>query len=57
MTNKLDEMETKLNEQLEKNISLNKRLSEVNASGILDQISEGLAQTQKEKVSPHLPKV
>ena len=28
MTNKLDEMETKLNEQLEKNISLNKRLSE-----------------------------
>ena len=29
MTNKLDEMETKLNEQLEKNISLNKRLSEI----------------------------
>ena len=51
MTNKLDEMETKLNEQLEKNISLNKRLSEANASGILDQISEGLAQTQKEKLA------
>ena len=51
MSNKLDEMETKLNEQLEKNISLNKRLSEANASGILDQISEGLAQTQKEKLA------
>jgi chromosome condensin MukBEF complex kleisin-like MukF subunit len=51
MTKKLDEMETKLNEQLEKNISLNKRLSEANASGILDQISEGLAQTQKEKLA------
>jgi hypothetical protein len=51
MTNRLDEMETKLNEQLEKNISLNKRLSEANASGILDQISEGLAQTQKEKLA------
>ena len=51
LTNKLDEMETKLNEQLEKNISLNKRLSEANASGILDQISEGLAQTQKEKLA------
>ena len=41
-------METKLNEQIEKNINLNKRLAESVADGILDQVSEGLAQTQKE---------
>ena len=51
MVEKLDEMETKLNEQIEKNIGLNKRLSEATAGGILDQISEGLAQTQKEKLA------
>ena len=48
MVEKLDEMETKLNEQIEKNVSLNKRLAESVADGILDQVSEGLAQTQKE---------
>ena len=57
MVEKLDEMETKLNEQIEKNVSLNKRLAESVADGILDQVSEGLAQTQKEKASLHLPKV
>ncbi len=51
MVEKLDEMETKLNEQIEKNVSLNKRLAESVADGILDQISEGLAQTQKEKLA------
>ena len=51
MVEKLDEMETKLNEQIEKNISLNKRLAESVADGILDQVSEGLAQTQKEKLA------
>ena len=51
MVNKLDEMETKLNEQIEKNISLNKRLAESVADGVLDQVSEGLAQTQKEKLA------
>ena len=52
MANKLDEMETKLNEQLEKNISLNKRLSEANASGILGQISEGsLHRPRKRKLA------
>ena len=35
MVDKLDEMETKLNEQIEKNISINKRLSEATAGGIL----------------------
>ena len=51
MVEKLDDMETKLNEQIEKNIGLNKRLAESAADGILDQISEGLADTQKEKLA------
>ena len=51
MVDKLDDMETKLNEQIEKNVSLNKRLAESVADGILDQVSEGLADTQKEKLA------
>jgi len=51
MVEKLDEMEEKLNEQIEKNIGLNKRLAESVADGILDKVSEGLAQTQKEKLA------
>ena len=51
MVEKLDDMETKLNEQIEKNVSLNKRLAESVADGILDQVSDGLADTQKEKLA------
>ena len=51
MVDKLDDMETKLNEQIEKNISLNKRLAESVADGIFDEVSEGLAATQKEKLA------
>ena len=51
MTDKLDDMETKLNEQIEKNIGLNKRLGESVATSILGDVSEGLAQTQKEKLA------
>jgi len=51
MVEKLDDMETKLNEQIEKNIALNGRLSESVAEGILDDVSEGLASTQKEKLA------
>ena len=51
MVEKLDDMETKLNEQIEKNIALNGRLNESVAEGILDEISEGLASTQKEKLA------
>jgi len=51
MVEKLDEMETKLNEQIEKNVSLNSRLAETVAEGILDQVSGGLAETQKEKLA------
>ena len=51
MVEKLDDMETKLNEQIEKNITLNRSLSKSTADGILDQVSEGLASTQKEKLA------
>ena len=51
MVEKLDDMETKLNEQIDKNIGLNKRLGESVATNIVDQVSEGLAATQKEKLS------
>ena len=51
MVEKLDDMETKLNEQIDKNISLNQRLAESVADGILDSVSEGLASTQKEKLA------
>ena len=51
MVEKLDDMETKLNEQIDTNITLNKRLAESTQDVILDQISEGLAATQKEKLA------
>ena len=51
MVDKLDDMETKLNEQIDKNIGLNKRLGESTASNILESVSEGLAATQKEKLA------
>ena len=51
MVEKLDDMETKLNEQIEKNVSLNKRLAESVADGIFDEVSEGLALSQKEKLA------
>ena len=51
MVEKLDDMETKLNEQIEKNIGLNKRLAESTADTVLSIVSEGLAETQKEKLA------
>ena len=51
MVEKLDDMETKLNEQIEKNISLNGRLAESVAGGIFESVSDGLAATQKEKLA------
>ena len=51
MVNKLDDMEEKLNEQIDKNVSLNKRLSESTSDGILSDVSEGLAVTQKDKLA------
>ena len=51
MVEKLDDMETKLNEQIERNVTLNKRLSESSSDVILADVSEGLADTQKEKLA------
>ena len=51
MVEKLDEMESKLNEQIERNISLNQRLGESVADHILADVSEGLAISQKEKLA------
>ena len=44
-------MEAKLNEQIEKNVALNKRLAESTSDVILSDVSEGLADTQKEKLA------
>ena len=51
MVEKLGDMETKLNEQIEKNMGLNRRLGESVANGILENVSDGLAATQKEKLA------
>jgi len=51
MVNKLDEMEGKLNEQIDRNVALNRRLAESTSDGVLSDVSEGLAVTQKEKLA------
>ncbi len=51
MVDKLDEMESKLNEQIDRNVALNRRLAESNADGVFASVSEGLADTQKEKLA------
>jgi len=50
MVNKLDDMELKLNEQIDKNVALNKRLAESTSDGIFGEVTEGLAVTQKDKL-------
>jgi len=51
MVDKLDEMEGKLNEQIEKNVALNRRLAESSADVVFGEVTEGLATTQKEKLA------
>ena len=51
MVDKLDEMETKLNEQIEKNVALNRRLAESVTDVIFAEVSEGLALSQKDKLA------
>ena len=51
MVDKLDEMEGKLNEQIEKNVALNKRLAESVSDVVFAEVTEGLAQTQKDKLA------
>ena len=50
MVDKLDEMETKLNEQIEKNVALNQKLGESTAQTVFNNVAEGLAVSQKEKL-------
>ena len=51
MVERLDEMESKLNEQIEHNVSLKSRLSEAVSENIVAEVSEGLAETQKDKLA------
>ena len=51
MVDKLDEMEGKLNEQIDKNVALNKRLAESVSDVVFAEVTEGLAQTQKDKLA------
>ena len=51
MVEKLDEMEDKLNEQIERNIALNKRLAESVSDVIFAEVTEGLALSQKDKLA------
>jgi hypothetical protein len=51
MVDKLDEMEGKLNEQIERNVALNRRLAESVADVIFADIAEGLALSQKDKLA------
>ncbi len=44
-------MESKLNEQIERNVALNQRLAESTSDVILADVSEGLALSQKEKLA------
>ena len=49
MSEKLDEMETRLNEQVEKNIQLHERVGNYRKHEILSELTRGLAETQKDK--------
>jgi hypothetical protein len=51
MVDKLDEMETKLNEQIQRNVALNKRLAESVTDAIFAEVAEGLALSQKDKLA------
>ena len=51
MVDKLDEMEGKLNEQIDRNVALNRRLAESTADVIFADVAEGLADTQKDKLA------
>ena len=49
MSNKLDEMEPRLNEQVEKNIALHEAVGNYRKNEILSELSRGLAEVQKDK--------
>ena len=49
MSEKLDEMETRLNEQIEKNVGLHEQVGNYHKNEILNEFSRGLAEVQKDK--------
>ena len=49
MNEKLDEMETRLNEQVEKNVGLHEKVSTYRKNEILTELTRGLAEVQKDK--------
>ena len=49
MSEKLDDMETRLNEQVEKNIALHEAVGGYRKNEILTELSRGLAEVQKDK--------
>jgi len=51
MVSKLDDMEDKLNEQIEANVSLNSKMSGFQREGILADVSWDLSEAAKEKLS------
>jgi len=51
MVDKLDEMESKLNEQIQRNVALNKRLAESVADVVFADVADGLALSQKDKLA------
>ena len=51
MSEKLDEMETRLNTQVEKNLELHEAVASYRKNEILNELSRGLAEVQKDKFS------
>lgn len=51
MVEELDEMEAKLNEQIDANVQLNKRIGYYTKMEIVNECAAGLAETQKEKLA------
>ena len=51
MVGELDEMEAKLNEQIDANVALNKRVGQLTRMEIVTECSAGLAETQREKLA------
>jgi hypothetical protein len=51
MVEEIDDMEAKLNEQIDANIPLNKRIGEFVKMEIVNECATGLAETQKEKLA------
>jgi len=49
MSEKLDDMETRLNEQIEKNVGLHEQVGNYRKNEILTELSRGLAEVQKDK--------